>query len=282
MALDNFIPTVWSAALLRELEKNLVFAQITNRDIEGEVKFGSTVKVNVAGPISVVDYTKYTDIPVQQVSTTAKTFLIDQSKAFAFEVDDVDAAQARADTMVAFMQEAAYAVRDAVDQYIAGLWTGVDAGNVLGSDASPQTLSTGAQAYDLLVTLGRILTDAKVPRAGRFVVMSPTFEALLFRSDSPLAKVDTAARQALLNGQVAGPLAGFDFPLVSHNLPTDGNGNDIIIAGVKTAWAFAMQVEKVEAVRPPFRFTDLVKGLTVYGGKLIFPTRLAVAHVAYA
>jgi N4-gp56 family major capsid protein len=277
MPIDNFIPTIWSARLLENLRKNLVYGQegVINRDYEGEIRdAGSSVKINAIGPVTVAAYTKNTDInPPQNLSDATLTLVIDQAKYFNFQVDDIDRVQQKPKLMDAAMAEAAYALRDDFDQYIASLYTQVDAGNLIGSDASP-VVPTATTAYELLVDLAVILDDDKVPRANRWVVVPPWFHGLLLKDDRFVKAGTDQTDQVLRNGEV-GQAAGFQV-LVSHNVPNTTGTKYKILAGHPMAIAAASQINKVEAYRPERRFADGVKGLHLYGAKVIRPTALAL------
>jgi hypothetical protein len=183
MALDNFIPTIWSARLLASLKKTLVYAQagIVNRDYEGEIKEkGNTVKINSIGAVTVADHTKNTDINAPEaLNDSDQVLVIDRAKYFNFQVDDVDRAQQVPSVMDQAMQEAAYALGDAADQYVAGLYTGAHANNLIGSTASPTSVTTAAGAYEQLVDLGVLLTQSKVPTANRWAIVPPWFYGLM-------------------------------------------------------------------------------------------------------
>ena len=95
MSVANFIPTIWSARLLRHLDKRHVYLNLLNRDYEGEIKnFGDTVKVNQIGNVTIKDYTKGEDIEApEDLSGEQQELKIDQAKYFNFAVEDVDNAQ---------------------------------------------------------------------------------------------------------------------------------------------------------------------------------------------
>lgn len=277
MSLTNFIPTIWSARLLENLRKSLVYAQagVINRDYEGEIRdVGDSVRINAIGAVTISNYSKDTDINAPQTLQDAQTVLtIDQAKYFNFAIDDIDRAQQRPQVMAAAVAEAAYALRDAADQYVAGLYTGVASGNTIGDDATPK-VPTATTMYEYLVDLGVILDDAKVPRAGRWVVVPPWCHGLL-QKDDRFVKAGTARTDEVLrNGQI-GEAAGFTV-LVSHNVPNTSGTKYKIIAGHPMAWTYAEQINKVEAYRPERRFADALKGLHLYGAKLVRPSAIAV------
>lgn len=277
MSLENFIPELWSARLLVSLRKFLVYGQdgVVNRDYEGEIQqMGDTVRINSIGPVTIGTYTKNTNINDPETLTDAQTTLtIDQAKYFNFQVDDIDRAQQNPKVMDQAMQEAAYALRDAADQYIAGLYAGVAAGNTIGDDTTP-IVPTKTDAYEYLVDLGVKLTDAKVPMDGRWVVVPPWFYGLLLKDDRFVDASKAGTTEGLRNGQV-GMAAGFTV-LQSHNVPNTAGAKYKIIAGHSMAISYAEQINKVEAYRPEKRFADAVKGLHLYGAKLVRPGAIAV------
>ena len=123
MALDSFIPEIWSARLLYNLNKTLVYGQesVINRDYEGEIKnYGDTVRITGIGRVTVGDYTKNANMDEAETLTDAQTTLtIDQAKYFNFQIDDIDKVQQYPKLMDAAMQESAYALANAADQFIA-------------------------------------------------------------------------------------------------------------------------------------------------------------------
>ncbi len=277
MALENFIPTIWSARLLDNLQKALVYGQVpvVNRDWEGEIRdVGDTVRINAIGAVTVADYTKNNDINAPEALQDASLVLrIEQGKYFNFAVDDVDRTQQKPKVMDAAMREAAYALRDAADQYIASKMV-AEAGVTVGSDASPNVLDTAAKAYELLVTIGVELDEQNVPRDGRWVVVPPWVYGLFLKDDRFVKAGTSRSDEVLANGEV-GRAAGFTI-LESNNVPVSGS-NYRILAGTSQATAYAEQILKVEAYRPERRFADAVKGLHVYGAKVVRPQALCLA-----
>lgn len=169
MSVTNFIPTIWSARLLRHLDKRHVYLNLLNRDYEGEIKnFGDTVKVNQIGNVTIKDYTKGEDIEApEDLSGEQQELKIDQAKYFNFAVEDVDNAQTNPRLMDKAMERAAYGMNDVVDAFAANLLAiNVHADNTIGSDTTPK-VPTKDTAYDFLVDLGVKLTEANVPTVGR-------------------------------------------------------------------------------------------------------------------
>ena len=285
-SIDNFIPVVWSARILVALQKALVFAQpnVINRDYEGEIReVGNTVNINSIGDPTIFDYTKNTDMPPAETLTGAqRQLVIDQAKAFNFQVDDVDKVQQQPKVMDTALSRAAYRLADTADQYLAAkLYAGATI-NTIGTLNSPIVAPTptagSSGAYEQLVDLGTLLDQQNVPTDGRWAVIPPWYHGVLVK-DSRF--VSYAAIDVLYNRQV-GEAAGFAI-LVSNNVPSiaapGGAANqtvrNIVLAGHQMAGTYAEQINQVEAYRPERRFGDAVKGLHLYGSTVVRPEAIA-------
>jgi hypothetical protein len=275
--INNFIPKVWSVKILKALEKFHIFGSsaCANREYEGEIQDkGSSVKINSIGDITIKDYSRNTDIDgAEELNDAGQELIIDQGKYFNFGVDDVDKVQANANVMAEAMSRAGYGLRDKVDIFVAANHIYVPSANFVGSDTSP-IIPTKADAYDYLVDLGIKLDEANVPSEGRFAIVPPWFEGLLLKDSRFVAAGTSKTDEVLRNGMI-GRAAGFDI-YKSNNTPNTAGTLYKVIAGHPMAYTFAEQIVKTEAYRPEKRFSDAVKGLHVYGGKLIRPSCWAV------
>lgn len=275
MAITNFIPEIWSAQLLSSLKKSLVFAGpgVANRDYEGAIaESGDTVKISSISRPTIASYTKNsTTITAETLTDAQRSLLIDQAKYFAFEVDDIDLRQSAngGALMSEAAVEAAYGLADVADQYVAGLYTGVDSGNAI----STTSVTDAAKAVTGLINLKVKLDSANVPSQGRYVVVPPWYNALLLGSDLFVRVDGSGSSEGLRNGMV-GRAFGFDV-LVSNNCVNVTGDDWIVQAGYPGAVSFAEQVAKVEAYRPESAFSDALKGLHLYGAKLTRPTGIA-------
>lgn len=287
MSLDNFIPQIWSAKLLESLKKAHVYTQtgVVNTDYQGEISGkGSVVKINSFGNVTIKDYVKGTPIEDPEELSDAQTSLtIDQAKYFNFSVDDVDVAQQQPKVMTAAMGQASYDLSDVADNFTAGImYAGVATDNKIGTDADAIVLDSTAtfDTYDYLVDMSTMLSDAGCPKAGRWVIVPPWFTGHLVKDERFSNIAASSSPEALRNGIVS-RVAGFDV-LESLNVPTvttGGKVNSKIIAGHGIATSFAEQVNKVEAYRPEKAFADAVKGLHLYGAKVVRPSCLALLTV---
>lgn len=279
MAVTNFIPEVWTARLLSSLKKALVIASpaVMNRDYEGEISgAGDSVTINSVGRPTVGNYVPgSTTITPERLTTAARKLTITESKYFAFEVDDVDARQAKGNIMPEGMQEAAYALADVADQFVEALIrSSVIADNALGTvnlaAANPE------DAYDdLLISLGVALDEKDIPKEGRYAIVPPWVHGRLLRDSRFVSFGTDQNRQTLTNG-IVGAAAGFQIS-VSNNLPIVTGDDYSVLAGHPMATTYAEQINKTEAYRPENGFADAVKGLHLYGAKVTRPYAVATA-----
>ncbi|WP_298175757.1 hypothetical protein [Saccharomonospora sp.] len=280
MAIANFIPEVWSAALLKALRDRLTYAQagVINRNYEGDIaRAGDTVHITSFNDPAVRTYTRNTNITWDQLSSTQQTLVVDQEKYFAFTVDDVDRRQA----LPGFVEEttvgASYNLAAEADSFVAETMSDAVTGN---NDLGAVTLgAVEGDAYNLLVELRTILTRTNTPDEGRFVVIPPELYGLLLKDDRFIRADASGTTQGLRNGFV-GRAAGFDV-IESNRVPEDG-GAFRVLAGHSIATTYAEQILNTEALRLENQFGDGVRGLHVYGGRVIRPANLAAADVSIA
>lgn len=280
---STFIPEFWIQQLLAKLRKAHVFGQegVANRNYQGTIsQAGDTVTINQVGEVTIKDYNRVDIDPPEELTTEQRQLLIDQEKYFNFMVDDVDAAQAAGSVMEGGMESSAFGLRDVADQHLASHHTDVVTDNLIGADADPIEITKPEHAYFWLNRLALRLDNKSVSAEGRFAVL-PTWFASLLSLDKRFTDASAyGSTTALLNNEV-GRAAGFRL-MSSLNVPSGTDGgtpeviNDKVIAGVPMALSFAEQINNTEAYRPEARFGDAVKGLHVYGGKLVFPEAWAV------
>jgi hypothetical protein len=274
MSVNNFKPTIWSRELLFSLKKQLMGLNLVNRNYQGDItREGDTVKITTPSGITIADYTG-ADLTFQTIASTQQTLTIDQAKAFAFTVDDVDQAQANVALMQAFMVEAAFSLANVADQFVMSSYTEAAAANVIDTGGF-----TKSNAYEQLTEASKLLNEANVPNQGRYVVVDPAGVKALsndaaFQRASDLG--DVISREGFM-----GRAAGFDV-WMSNNIPVDASDVKHYLFGHPIAITFADQILKTEAGRHEAKFGDFVKGLHVYGKKVTRPTALGTIEIAPA
>lgn len=266
MSLDNFIPEIWSARLLRHLDKNLIFKTLVNTDYEGEIKeYGDTVKIGQIGDVDVSDYVPNTDLAdPQTLDGSQKLLTIDKAKSFNFQIDDVDKAQTHPKIMDKAMLRAGYAVANDIDQVIAGLWSSAGTTTTV---ADIGHASGDILAYDVVVDAKQKMDELNIPEEGRWMVIPPWFHTELLK--------DADYKQSWMNYMATGvvPNVVGIAMLRSNNIKT-ATLEYKIMAGTREAISFAGQVTEIEAYRMEKRFSDAMKGLYVFGTDVIQPAAL--------
>ena len=267
-----FIPEIWSAKLNSMLEKECVMLQCVNRNYEGEIKNqGDKVKIITPAPVTISTLTT-SSITYNELEPTSTDLVIDQKKFFFFFFNDVAQVQANTDIMEAHLQNAKNAIEEVQDAYLLSMHANVDENNIVGSDSVPVTLSK-TTIYENFVNLAMKLKDSNAVKAGKrpWVVINPLVESYLLQSTEFIG-ANNVADETLREGAI-GRIAGMDV-LVSTNL-TPVSNNYYIMAGTNDAITFASQLARIESLRDKDSFSDLVRGLYLYGAKTVQPKALA-------
>ena len=271
-AYSAFIPQIWSQKLNNMLEKECVMLQCVNRNWEGEIK-NQGDKVKIITPADVTISTLGSaNITYSELNPTSMDLVIDQKKFFAFKINDVAAVQANTDIMEAHLKNARKAIEEVQDAYLLSQHANVDENNIVGSEESPIELNK-TTIYSNFVQLALCLKNSDAVTAGvrPWVVINPTIESYLLQSTEFIG-AHNVADETLREGAI-GRIAGMDV-LVSTNL-TDVSGNYYVLAGTNDAITFASQLSKIESLRDKDSFSDLVRGLYLYGAKTVQPKALA-------
>lgn len=272
MAVTNFIPTIWSAALLSNLENTLVSEAFVNHDYDGDVVGAGSVKINTIGDVTVNDYTG--TVTYQDLSTTAQTLNIDKKKYFAFQVDDVDKAQVASsgNLINTAMSKATYGILNVKDSDTFKIMA--TTGTALADTLNVYDADT---AIDAILTIKEAMDTANIPSDGRVMAISPTFEKYLL-SNKYLSLNRTVGETIIRNGYI-GELFGIRLHR-TNNLYTSG-GLSYVVATTPMFTTEANQIEEIEARRLENSFKDGVRGLYVWGTKVTNAAGVIVAKVSF-
>jgi len=296
-----FLPSVYSKKVLNFFRKASVVEAITNTDYAGEISaYGDSVKIIKEPVISVSDYTRGSDTTDTKLTDQEITLVVDSAKAFKFIVDDIETNMSHVNFKEVASSSAAYALKDAYDAAVlATMFAGVSASgpdHIIGADAAAGTGGvaettasvdllgsdgTGVDAIDLMARMARLLDDQNVPEEGRWFVAPPSFYEELSQSGSKLLSVDFNAGQgSIRNGLVSsGKLRGFDM-YKSNNIATPTTATGKVMAGHMSSTATANTILSTEVLRDPTSFGDIVRGLHVYGAKVLRDDALCSAFYA--
>jgi|TARA_B100001059_G_scaffold65800_2_gene62205 hypothetical protein len=267
----NFIPEIFSKLLQAKFYKQSVLPAISNTDYEGEISGqGEKVVIRTVPAVTINDYAG--SITTQELTTAKVELLIDKAKYYSFKVDDVLAAQADISLLEAASGDASEGMRVAVEtDVLANVATGA-------TTTGSQTTISASNILTSILSMSTALDNLNIPEEGRFIVLSPEFVSLLKQSE---------LRQAYLTGDDTSPLRNGKVGMVdrftvyqSNMLYTPGSGSDSgythVLAGHPKAISFASQFTNAETVRMETTFGDQVRGLKVYGSKVVTPDALVV------
>ena len=295
----NFIPEIWSGKLIENFYDATVLAAISNTDYEGEIRqFGDTVNIRTTPEITIRDYVKGQALTVENPDKPKIQLVIDKGEYFACVEDDVDQVQSDINLMDTWSKDASERMKIKIDQRvltdllpdIAATNKGATAGEQsasfdLGTTASPlQVTKDGAggtvAVVDLMVDLGTVLDEANCPEQDRFVVIPAKMAGLIKKSDLRDASLTGDATSIVRNGRL-GMIDRFTV-YVSHNLKVDSGGKYNLIAGHKMGFTFASQMTNMETIRSETTFGDIIRGLQVYGYKVVKGEALAQSVIQFA
>ena len=276
MAITNFIPTIWSENLLTSLDKQYIAVANCNRDYEGEIREkGNTVRICGLEPITVSDYTKNANMGLPTVlSDNVRELVIDQAKCFNFQIDDIDRAQSSPKLMELAMKNAANALADTADAFVYRLYSGA------GSSIAVDNVTVENVVNTLIDARTKLFSNNVSDPNDIVIEVSPEIAGLILKAKVMLS---TDNGEALENGCI-GSIGGCKI-FVSNNIYREEGDTGIIhkcIARTKRAIAFAEQLSEIDAYRPELRFADAVKGLHLYGAKVVYPEEMVLLNLTIA
>ena len=268
MAITNFIPEIWSAGVTQSFIANQIVIPTLNTQYSGDATRGNTVHIINATTPTIVDYAAAgRSITAEALSDSEVQLLLDQEKAFSVNVDDVDKVQA-AGSFNAWTEAAGRALAEDAESYvIAQMLAGSTDGN-----GGAVAVTTAELAKAALRAIRKSMTEAKVPAANRSVIVNPDFADLLLQGLSDVSAAGSSSE--LRNGEIARlyGMSVLESPLVVGATPTAiGYHQDMV--------AFVNQIDSLESLRNPTKFSDIVRGLNVYGAKVV-KTAAVVKYVS--
>ncbi len=255
---------------------------------QGEIKNqGDTVYIRQIGDVTINDYTKGQKLTYERLESTDVELLIDKAKYFAFTCDDIDAYQSDIKLMNEWSSDAAEQMKITIDGAVLTAMTtdsnlhtsnkGASAGLIstsfnLGASGAPAQI-TKANVIEYILDAGTVLDEQNVPEEGRWMVIPSWMANLIKKSDLKDASLVGETPSLLRNGRI-GMIDRFTLYL-SNNLYSAADATLTSVTcyyvpfGVKQAFTFASQITKMESLRAETTFGDLVRGLQVYGYKLV-------------
>ena len=286
----NFIPEIWSGKLIENFYDATVLSAISNTDYEGEIRnMGDTVNIRTTPEITIQTYVKGQTLAVENPDKAKLQLVIDKGEYFACVEDDVDQVQSDIALMDMWSKDASERMKIKIDERVLtdilpdvsasnkGTAAGAIPGNIdLGVAGTPEAL-TKSNVIDKIVDMGTVLDEANCPEGDRFLVIPAKMAGLIKQSDLKDASITGDNQSPLRNGRL-GMIDRFTV-YVSHNLKKTSGGEFSVIGGHKMGFTFASQMTNMETIRSETTFGNIIRGLQVYGYKVVKPEALATMIV---
>ena len=310
----NFAPEIFSQKVLKFFRRASVVEDITNTDYAGEIEqFGDTVRIIKEPTITVSSYTRGSVVNAQDLADDQITMVVDNANAFAFKIDDIEERHSHVNFEALATSSGAFALKRKYDANVlqaisdgAGLAGADDASlsggltttnSALGTASAPINVETDDAGINLMLLMARTLDDQSVPEENRWFVAPPIFYEKMFQAGNKIAEVQVTgdASSPLRNGlAIPGTLAGFRCykstalnstagtdQVTLTGVATDASEN-IILAGHMSSTSTASHIAKTEVVRSTESFSDVIRGLHVFGRKVLRPEAVVRGIIDFA
>jgi len=301
----NFAPEIFSQKVLKFFRRASVAEDITNTDYTGEIEnFGDTVKIMKEPTLTVTPYQRGSVINPQDLSDDQITLIVDKANAFAFKIDDIEERHSHINFEALATSSGAYSLKRKFDANIlqnmsdaAGIGASAVAGTTLtvtaaagdiGTANAPINVETDDNGINMMLAMARLLDDQSVPEENRWFVAPPIFYQKAFQAGNKISEINITGdgTSPLRNGlAIVGTLAGFRcYKSTALNSTggidqvtlTDGSATlavdaseNVVLAGHISAMATASHIAKTEVVRSTESFSDVIRGLHVFGRKVL-------------
>jgi hypothetical protein len=310
----NFTPEIFSQKVLKFFRRASVVEDITNTDYAGEIEnFGDTVRIIKEPVVTVSSYTRGSVVNAQDLADDQITMVVDNANAFAFKIDDIEERHSHVNFEALATSSGAFALKRKYDANVlqaisdgAGIAGADDASlsggltttnTALGTASSPVNVETDDAGINLMLLMARTLDDQSVPEENRWFVAPPIFYEKMFQAGNKIAEVQVTgdASSPLRNGlAIPGTLAGFRCykstalnstagtdQVTLSGVATDASEN-VILAGHMSSTSTASHIAKTEVVRSTESFSDVIRGLHVFGRKVLRPEAVVRGVIDFA
>ena len=310
----NFAPSIFSQKVLKFFRRASVAEDITNTDYTGEIEnFGDTVNIIKEPTLTVSAYQRGSVVNPQDLADDQVTMTVDQANAFAFKIDDIEERHSHVNFEALATSSGAFALKRKFDANIlqamsdgAGIAGADDASlsggltttnTALGTASAPINVEADDAGINLMLLMARVLDDQSIPEENRWFVAPPIFYEKMFQAGNKMAEVQVTgdASSNLRNGLATpGTLAGFRCykstalnstagtdQVTLSGVATDASEN-VIMAGHISSTSTASHIAKTEVVRSTESFSDVVRGLHVFGRKVLRPESIVRGVIDFA
>ena len=284
----NFSPIIYSQKVQKFFRTASVAEAITNTDYAGEIEnFGDTVNIIKEPVVSVSSYTRGAVVNIQEIVDDQLQLTVDQANAFAFKVDDIEERHSHINFESVSTSSGAYALKNAYDQnVIAAMFAGPSSSSpdhVIGSDGSGVDTgfdSSETDPVDIISKHARLLNLQDVPEENRWFLGSPEFYEQMGQASSKLMSDTTGNAAPLRNGKVyEGKVMNMELYMTNNFAASSTSNFFKILSGHMPSTATANHISKIEVIRDTDSFSDVVRGLHVFGRKVLRDTALVAEHI---
>ena len=284
----NFVPTIYSQKVLKFFRRASVVEDITNTDYTGEIEnYGDTVNIITEPTVTVSSYYRGSVVNAQTLTDAQSTLTVDQAFAFSFKVDDIEERHSHLNWESIATSSGAYALKKKYDANVLAAMISAstkDTSNLGISGTAISSMTTGDAVSDKMSVLSKLLDEGDVPAENRWLVASPTFYEILGKSASKLMDqsiIDSSKESPLRNGKIVqAPIRGFSVYKTNVFAKAGTSGTDTsepsgssadyyFLGGHMSSTATASHIAKTEVVRDTESFADIVRGLHVFGRKVL-------------
>ena len=287
----NFSPIIYSQKVQKFFRTASVVEAITNTDYAGEIEnFGDTVNIIKEPTITVSAYSRGAVVDTQDIVDDQIQLVVDQANAFSFKVDDIEERHSHVNFESIATSSGAYALKNEYDKnVIAAMVAGVSSSSpdhLLGADTGSgqdQDVGFGSSEVDPVDTISkhnRLLNAADVPEENRWFLAGPEFVEQLGQANSKLMSDTTGNATPLRNGKVlSGKIMNMDVYMTNNFAASSTSNFFKVLGGHMSSTATANHIAKIEVIRHPESFSDVVRGLHVFGRKVLRDNALVLSHI---
>ena len=287
----NFSPIIYSQKVQKFFRTASVVEAITNTDYAGEIEnFGDTVNIIKEPTITVSAYSRGAVVDTQDITDDQIQLVVDQANAFSFKVDDIEERHSHVNFESIATSSGAYALKNEYDKnVIAAMVAGVSSSSpdhLLGADSgSGQDQDVGFASgeidpVDTISKHNRLLNAADVPEENRWFLAGPEFVEQLGQANSKLMSDTTGNAAPLRNGKVIdGKIMNMDVYMTNNFAASSTSNFFKVLGGHMSSTATANHIAKIEVIRHPESFSDVVRGLHVFGRKVLRDNGLVLSHI---
>ena len=287
----NFSPIIYSQKVQKFFRTASVVEAITNTDYAGEIEnFGDTVNIIKEPTITVSAYSRGAVVDTQDIVDDQIQLVVDQANAFSFKVDDIEERHSHVNLESIATSSGAYALKNEYDKnVIAAMVAGVSSSSpdhLLGADSGSgqdQDVGFGSSEVDPVDTISkhnRLLNAADVPEENRWFLAGPEFVEQLGQANSKLMSDTTGNAAPLRNGKVlSGKIMNMDVYMTNNFAASSTSNFFKVLGGHMSSTATANHIAKIEVIRHPESFSDVVRGLHVFGRKVLRDNALVLSHI---